>query len=69
MACAIPDPSTDSVVVTGGFWESTMVTRYGWDGWMRWLEDLPPLLSGRGSHACSSFVSSERLVSISNLIF
>ena len=59
-ACAIPDTATDTVVVTGGTQPRTSVVRYGQQGW---LEDLPGLLTGRYLHACSSFVSSGRLVS------
>ena len=58
-ACAIPDPITDTVVVTGGFFEKYQVSRYGEQGW---LEYLPDLNYGRLSHACSSFTSSGRLV-------
>ena len=60
-ACAIPDPSTDTVVVTGGLDTENTVVRYGQQGW---LEDLPDLVTGRTGHACSSFVSSGRVVSI-----
>ena len=59
-ACALPDPITDTVLVTGGLFSSSSVTRYGQQGW---LEDLPTLITGRYSHACSSFMSSGRLVS------
>ena len=59
-ACAIPDPVTDTVVVTGGDIAMTTVVRYGQQGW---LEDLPPLITGRWRHACSSFMSAGRLVS------
>ena len=58
--CAIPDPITDTVVVTGGGYTYHTVVRYGQQGW---LEDLPDLISGRNEHACSSFMSSGRLVS------
>ena len=64
-ACAIPDPISDTVVVTGGGQgytgvALTTVVRYGQQGW---LGNLPPLITGRVSHACSSFRSSGRLVS------
>ena len=74
-ACAIPDPITDTVVVTGGYLDMPNVARYGHQGW---LQDLPSLIFGRSRHACSSFMSSGRLVSIhqrgviikiSNMIF
>ena len=56
-ACAIPQE--DSVIVTGGYWTSTTVSVYNTEGW---LEDLPPLNTGRDSHACSSYWSGERRV-------
>ena len=60
-ACAIPDPVTDTVVVTGGDYEGDYgVTMYDQQGW---LEDLPPLITGRMGHACTSFMSSGRVVS------
>jgi len=59
VACAIPDPITDTVVVTGGADTETTVVRYGQQGW---LEDLPPLITGRYDHACSSFMSAGRLM-------
>merc|ERR1719468_824107 len=58
-ACAIPDPVTDTVVVTGGLLTENTVVRYGQQGW---LEDLPDLITGRYIHACSSFVSSGRVM-------
>ena len=58
-ACAIPDPGTDTVVLTGGQTFTTVV-RYGQQGW---LEDLIPLISGRCCHACTGFISAGRLVS------
>ena len=58
LACAIPDPITDTVVVTGG--SQPTVVRYGQQGW---LEDLPSPITGRHYHACSSFMTSGRLVS------
>ena len=51
---------TDTVVVTGGLGTYNTVVRYGKQGW---LEDLPDLITSRRSHACSSFVSSGRVVS------
>ena len=61
-ACAIPDPVTDTVVITGGDWPPlNAVVRYGQQGW---LDDLPPLITGRQDHACSSYVSSGRVVSV-----
>ena len=52
---------TDTVVVTGGYYPNgNTVVRYRHQGW---LEDLPDLITARSSHACSSFVSSGRVVS------
>ena len=51
---------TDTVVVTGGGYTMKTVVRYGQQGW---LGDLPPLITGRKDHACSSYVSSKRVVS------
>ena len=51
---------TDTLVVTGGEDTWNTVVRYGQEGW---LEDLPDLITGRYLHACSSFVSSGRVVS------
>jgi len=56
-ACAIPQE--DSVIVTGGLSTKTIVSVYNTEGW---LEDLPPLNTGRSSHACTSYWSGERRV-------
>ena len=58
-ACAIPDPDTDTVVITGGWWTQTTVSRYSVQGW---VEDLPALSTGRRNHACTSFMSGRRRV-------
>ena len=64
-ACAISDPDTDTLVVTGGIdvddknepIVSTTVTRYGKKGY---IEDFSPgLKTGRGGHGCTSFVSQQ----------
>ena len=61
-ACSIPDPSSATVIVTGGFYYALdTVSRYGLEGW---LEDLPPLNVGRSRHGCGSYVSDGDLVSI-----
>ena len=57
MACAIP--SGDTVIITGGMYTKNTVSVYNVGGW---LEDLPPLNTGRHYHACSSFWSDERRV-------
>ena len=51
-ACAIPDG--DSVIITGGTYSLTTVSIYNVEGWQ---QDLPPLNTGRNSHACSSYLS------------
>ena len=56
-ACSIPDQDTDTVVVTGGYYTTTTVSRYGKDGW---IEDFSSGLNrGRGDHGCTSFVSKD----------
>lgn len=53
-SCAIEDPDTDTVVITGGYYTMATVSVYGLQGW---LEDLSSLNIGRREHACTSFVS------------
>ena len=53
-ACSIPDPETETVVVTGGQTALKTVSRYGKEGWK---EDLPELQNGRFGHGCTSFMS------------
>ena len=50
-ACAIPDG--DSMLVTGGFFTLTTVSRYSKA--QGWVEDLPDLAVGRVRHGCTSF--------------
>ena len=60
MACAIEDPDTQTLVITGGYkttWSTVSV--YGLQGW---LEDLQPLNTGRDWHACSSYMSAKTRV-------
>ena len=55
MACSIPDPDTDTVLVTGGTFTLTTVSRYGKQGW---IEDFSSRLrTGRFNHGCSSFLN------------
>ena len=55
-ACAIEDPDTETVVITGGYYTSgTPVSVYGHQGW---VEDLPHLNTGRLYHACTSYKTS-----------
>ncbi len=58
--CAIPDPNTDTVVVTGGVNPLTRVSVYSVKGWK---EDLPSLNTGRWYHACTSYMSGGKRVS------
>ena len=60
LACAIPDPDTDTVVVTGGRDTLTPVSVYSVQGWQ---EDLPSLNPGRRGHACTSYMTGGKRVS------
>ena len=60
MACAIPDPDTDTVVVTGGYNDLNTVVVYSVQGYKK---DLPSLSIGRYRHACSSYVTGGKRVS------
>jgi len=51
-ACSIPDLSTDSVIITGGYHNKQIVSRYDSLGF---VEDLPSLLSERVSHGCGAY--------------
>ena len=46
------DPSTNTMVLTGGLFNRETVARY--DG-LGWVEDLPPLLVGRHGHGCAAY--------------
>ena len=35
LACSIPDPSSATVLVTGGYYTMNTVSRYGRDGWLK----------------------------------
>ena len=77
-ACSIPDPSTASVIVTGGRDTRTTVSRYIQQGCtvlyctvlycrygeQGWLEDLPKLNVGRDNHGCGSYMSGPDMVRI-----
>ena len=60
LACSIPDPDTDTVLVTGGRdgrHSLTTVSRYGKE---EWIEDFSSeLRTGRYAHGCSSFLSKD----------
>ena len=49
-ACAIP--AMNSVTLTGGYYTSDRVSRYGLTGH---LSDLAPLLVGRYGHGCGGY--------------
>ena len=51
-ACSMPDLTSDSVIITGGDYTMSTVSRYGVLGW---VEDLPSLVVGRYGHGCGSF--------------
>eukprot|EP00092_Neocalanus_flemingeri_P020654 GFUD01022379.1.p1 GENE.GFUD01022379.1~~GFUD01022379.1.p1 ORF type:complete len:495 (+),score=82.82 GFUD01022379.1:9-1493(+) len=51
-ACAITDRDTDTVIITGGQYTKSQVSRYNMEGF---VSKLPDLLTGRGNHACGSF--------------
>ena len=63
-ACAIDDPDTQTVIITGGspttdYFNSSFVHVYGLEGYQR---DLEPMNIGRQNHACTSFMSEEKRV-------
>ena len=60
MTCAIPDPDTVTVVITGGRGTSNTVAVYGVQGWQN---DLPPLNTRRERHACTSYIFGDKRVS------
>ena len=57
-ACAISDPDTDTVIITGGWYGVylSFVTRYNVDGFD---EKLPTINVARNGHGCSSYLDSE----------
>lgn len=56
-ACAIPDPDTETLVITGGRDSMNTVAVYSDKGWQK---DLMPLNIGRCNHACASYTSGGR---------
>ena len=61
VACTIPDPDTDTVIVTDGAGGTyTTVSVYSAQGWQ---EDLPSLNTGRYAHACTSYMTGGKRVS------
>ena len=53
----MPDLTSDSVIITGGYDIMTTVSRYGVLGW---VEDLPSLVVGRYYHGCGSLLRGDR---------
>ena len=53
-SCGINDPDGPRVVITGGLVGRTDVTIYNTNGH---AGDLPPLITGRQWHACSSYTA------------
>jgi len=60
-ACAIPQNDDDSVIVTGGRFTKTKVSRYNLKGL---VEELPTLNHGRSTHGCGSYVTFNKKVLI-----
>lgn len=55
-ACSIPDPTTGTLVMTGGYYTRTTVSRYGAEGYQG---DLPPLKEGRYHHGCGAYLGQD----------
>merc|ERR1711915_866396 len=51
-SCGIPDPDTDTIIVTGGYNSATRVSQYDKMGNMKKLASLN---TGRSSHGCAQF--------------
>ena len=58
-ACAIPDPDSEEVIITGGMDHRKLVSVYSEAGWQR---DLTSLNQGRKLHACGSYVNGGKKV-------
>ena len=56
-ACSIPDPDTDTVLVTGGKYTLNTVSRYSKRGFRGDFSST--LKTGRFGHGCSSFLSKD----------
>jgi len=52
-ACSMPDLTSDSVFVTGGYETKQTVSRYDINGF---VEDLPSLVVRRAYHSCGSYL-------------
>ena len=59
-ACSIPDPETDTVIITGGNRPKyTLTSLYNEDGW---VENFGNLYYGRQYHGCASYVADKKRV-------
>merc|ERR1719369_1453224 len=52
-ACSIPDQTTNTLVITGGYFTMDRVSRYDQLGF---LEDLPSLNFGKWNHGCGAYL-------------
>ena len=52
MSCGIPDPETDTIIVTGGQDTETRVSQYDRNGFVK---NLPSLNTVRRFHSCAQF--------------
>ena len=57
LSCAIENPETNTVVISGGYLTNSTMTTVSIYGIQGWMEDLKSLNTGRCSHACSSYMS------------
>ena len=64
-ACAIPDPDTDTVVITGGQYSMNNTFLYNQKGFLRNLGDLNYVRVG---HGCTSYISDNRRVCFLNFM-
>ena len=58
-ACAIPDPDTDTILITGGHFQNRITTLYNKTGF---VEDFGNLYYDRNEHGCASFVADAKRV-------
>ena len=56
LACGVADTETETIIITGGWLTKTTVSSYSTRGWE---EDLPSLTTGRYSHGCAQYFSSD----------
>merc|ERR1712098_654694 len=55
-ACSFPDKTTDTLIITGGQFLGSRVTRYSTSGF---VEDLPRFNKGRLYHGCGSYLKED----------